>query len=165
MKSRPLKRKPTSRGIGKQERIRRLLGLGLSKYEDDAIQAEAVALVERFRRWTDQQPCVVSGWRSGERHEYQGQDYLIGVEWAHVTETRGHFAPDFGASVPLCSLLHQESHRDSEFWEKRDLDPAVLARVHAVRFFVAHPDDAQWILDHANDRDVIALAHAGLAER
>lgn len=155
-----------SSGLPKRERIRRLAGLGLSKHEDEQLEREALAVVERFRNWTNRDcACAVTAWRNGERHTYQGADYLIGIEWAHVTESRGHFAPDFGASLPLCSLLHQESHRDPDFWAKRDLDPVVLARLHAIRFFAAHPEDADWVIGNAVDGDVIALAQAGKAER
>jgi hypothetical protein len=60
--------------------------------------------------------------------------------------------------------LHRWQEDDPDFFVKRDLDPAVLARMHAIRFFIAHRDDADWILAHANDGDVIALANAGKAE-
>ena len=167
MKSRllPRRRQLRSRSISKTERIRRLLALGLPKHGDETEEAQALKLVARFLAWTNSCPCVVSGWRAGELHEVRGQTWIIGIEAAHAVETRGHFGADFGSVIPLCSLLHREQHRDPTFWTRRHLDVAVLARLHAIRFFEAHPEDAQWVLDHANDGDVIVLAHAGLAER
>lgn len=167
MKSRllPKRRALRSRSLSVTERNRRLVSLGLSRHEDEGIVQEALAIVERFRVWTQHERCCVSGYRAAEVHDYQGAEWIVGVEWAHVVGTRGAWTSDFGATVPLWDLLHREQHRDPTFWAKRDLDPAVLARLHAIRFFAAHPEDADWVIQHANDRGVIALAQAGKAER
>ena len=166
MKSRPLPpRKAPIRGVSKQERNRRLTSLGLSRHDDADVQDEALAIVERFRAFTNKCPCVVTGWRSGEVHDWKGQPWKVFVQWAHVVATRGSWAGDFGVTVPLVDLLHREQEVDPDFFAKRGVDPVVLARVHAVRFFAAHPDDARWMLEHAVDGDVLALAREGLEAR
>lgn len=166
MKSRLLPpRRHGLRGISRAERNRRLTSLGLSRLEDEAIQREALAIVERFRRWTGQQPCVVTGWRSGETHTWEGGRYLVGVEWAHVTGKRGSWCADFGVTVPLLDLLHRQQEDDPEFFARHGLDVVQLAARSAIAFFAEHPQDAAWILEHAVDGDVIALARAGLEER
>ena len=152
------------RGLPKREQLRRLAGLGLSKHEDEAVQTEALAIIARFLAFTRESRCIVSGCRTGERLMYGGQDWIVVVEAAHL-QSRGAYASDLGTVLPLVDLFHREQHRDPTFWTRRHLDVAVLARLHAIRFFEAHPEDAQWVLDHANDGDVIVLAHAGLAER
>lgn len=163
MRSRPLPpRKPRAHGIGSRERNRRLLALGLSRHDDDVLQAEALAIVERFRQWTNRQPCVVTGWRSGERREFEGRWYLIGVEWAHVVRTRGAFAEDFGCAVPLVDLLHRQQEGNPRFFAVRGMNAAGLAEAHAVKFFAEHPDDARWIVEHAADGDAVALARKAL---
>lgn len=163
LKSRPLPpRKHPIRGISKQERNRRLTALGLSRHDDPELQEHALAIVERFRAWTDLQPCIVTGWRTGEVHEWQGQPWKVAVQWAHVVATRGSWAGDFGVTVPLCDLLHQQQEHDPAFFAVRNLDEKVLAGTHAVRFFAAHPEDRTWILEHAVDGDVLALATLSL---
>jgi hypothetical protein len=161
----PKRRALRSRGPSKTDRIRRLLALGLPKHGDEDEEKAALAIVARFLAWTATRPCAASGWRPGELHEYQGQEWIIGVEAAHVVETRGHFGGDLGCVVPLCTLLHREQHRDPTFWTRRHLDPLILARAHAVRFFREDPAAADWIIAHAQDGDAVALATAGLEER
>ena len=165
MKSRPLPPRRRQRALPVRERNRRLGALGLSRHDEEAVQGEALAIVARFRAWTHLEPCCVTGWRTGEVHEFEGQSWQVVVEWAHITGTRGAFNPDFGCAAPLVDLLHRRQEDDPAFFAKRDLDPAMLARLHAVRFFAAHPEDARWLLEHANDGDVLALAREGLASR
>lgn len=163
MKSRPLPpRKSHHYGLGKRERNRRLTSLGLSRHDDEELQEQALAIVERFRAWTGQQPCCVTGWRTGEVHDFEGRPWKVVVQWAHVVATRGSWAPDFGTAVPLCDLLHRRQENDPTFFSSRGLDAATLAKLHAVRFFAAHPQDADWITEHAADGDAITLALAGL---
>lgn len=162
-KSRVIERKTTRpSGIGKREENRRLTSLGLSRRDDESIVNKALAIVERFRRWTNQQPCAVTGWRTGERREYAGQWYAVFVQWAHVLRKRGAWAADFGITLPLFDVLHTIQERTPDFFESRRMDASVLARAHAIRFFREHPDDARWIAEHANDGVVIELATEGL---
>jgi len=165
VKSRPLPKRAARRALPVRERNRRLGALGLSRHDEEAVQGEALAIIARFRAWTHLEPCCVTGWRTGEVHEFEGQPWRVVVEWAHITGTRGAFNPDFGCAAPLVDLLHRRQEDDPAFFAKRDLDPAMLARLHAVRFFAAHPEDARWLLEHANDGDVLALAREGLASR
>lgn len=152
-------------GLSKAERNRRLVSLGLSRHDDEALQTAALAIVERFRKWTDRAPCCVTGWRTGEVHELEGQRYQVFVQWAHIQRTRGAYGADFGNAVPLVDLLHRQQEHDAWFFARRGLVAGVLAHAHAVRFFAAHPDDAAWIIQHAADGDVVALATAGLEAR
>ena len=166
MKSRPLPpRKHTPTGIGKRERNRRLTSLGLSRHDDEEIQEQALAIVERFRAWTGQQPCVLTGWRTGEIHEFEGRPWKVVVQWAHVVATRGNWAPDFGITIPLCDLLHRRQENDPTFFTPHSLDASQFARAHAVRYFAVRPQDADWIVEHAQDDYAIALAIAGLETR
>jgi len=158
-------RKARARGLGKSERNRRLTSLGLSRHDDDALQEQALAIVERFRRFTNASRCCITGWRSGESQEFEGRWYVVGVEWAHVVGKRGAWAADFGCCLPLFSELHLQQENDPTFFARRGLDPVQLARVHAVRFFAENPQDADWIIERASDGDAIALARAGLEAR
>lgn len=172
IQSRPMPpRKAAMRGPPKQESNRRLTSLGLSRHDDDEIQTEALAIVERFRVWTGQQPCVITRWRTGEVHEFKEHPshpirlWKVVVQWAHIVATRGSWAGDFGVAAPLCDLLHRRQEDDPAFFSAKGLDPILLAKAHAIHFFRDHPDDATWLLRHAVDGDVLSLAQAGLEAR
>jgi len=167
LKSRPLQRRTrlSKQAVGrlpKREAVRRLASLGLSLHDEESVVTEALAIVARFRRFTQDSACCVTGWRTGEVHDYQGGPWQVVVQWAHITGTRGAWHGDFGVAAPLCDLLHRWQEDDPEFFAKRDLDPLQLAKAHALRFLEAHPDDARWLLEHAADGDVLALAQASI---
>lgn len=142
---------------------RRLTSLGLTRHDDEETRNVALAIVERFRQWTDRQKCLITGKRTGEHYEHDGQRYRVVVHWCHVLRTRGAWAADFGTTVPMIDLLHARQEREPDFFSRRGMDPAVEARQSAVRFFREHPRDADWMMQHANDGTVIQLASEGRA--
>lgn len=62
----------------------------------------------------------------------------------------------------MCDLLHRRQEDDPTFFSARGLDPILLAKAHARRFFRAYPEHSTWLLAHAVDGDVLALTQAGL---
>lgn len=153
---------PGTHGLGKREITRRLVSLGLSHHDDEEVQQQALRLVERFLSWIRSQPCLVSGRRSGERWERSGQTWVVSVQAAHL-KTRGSFGADLGNVVPLIDLLHSEQQNDAEFFIRWNQNAQKAAADLAMRWLGEHPDDARWLLDYANDGDVVALATAALA--
>lgn len=159
MKSRlyaPAKRKKAGE-LPKQEANRRLTSLGLSRHDDEEVITEALAIVERFRRWTNGQPCCVTGARSGLRITFEGQEWIPFVQWAHITGKRGSWAGDFGVTAPLADFLHTVQEHDYQFFAKRGLNEYAIARRHAVRYLRQASKDCAWLLEHCNDGDVLAI--------
>lgn len=155
-------------GIGKTEASRRLGGLGLSHRDDPDVQAMALAIVERFRKWTDRCGCIVTGLHTGQYLTAKGIPgipdglYQVVVHWAHVLRTRGAWSWDFGATLPLVDLYHRIEERTPDFFALRDMSAEQLAHDHAVKFFKEHPKDARWVVLSAMDADAVRLAEEGL---
>lgn len=150
-------RAPGTKGLGKREVVRRLKGLGLSIHDDPAIQSEGLAIVERLLEAVRGRQCLASGLRTGQRMQWRQQWWSITVQAAHLG-TRGAFYGDFGNVVPLVDLLHQDQQHDGAFFTTRGIDVFAEARRVSLEFLGEHLDDARWLLAHANDGDVLALA-------
>jgi hypothetical protein len=161
-RSRPVEHKtapPTRDGLGKRERNRRLAGLGLSYHDDEAIQKAALAIIERFRRWTIARPSALSGLQPGQTFMADGVEWIVGrIDPAHQ-DSRGSFGCDIGNVLPLTDYEHDRSHRNPDYLAANGMpSPMRLARTYGLRFLSEYPKDAAWIIEHANDGDVIALA-------
>ncbi len=150
-------RAPGTQGLGKTETVRRLHGLGLSVHDDPAVQAEGLAIVARFLEDVRGRRCLASGRGTGQRMDWRGSSWVVSVQAAHMG-TRGAFYGDFGNVVPLVDLLHTDQQHDGAFFTSRGIDELAEARQVALEYLAAHPDDARWLLEHANDGDVVALA-------
>lgn len=150
--------KRASSGVSKRDESRRLNGLGLSRHDTDPdIQEQALAIVERFLRWTANQECIVSGKRSGQYLENGGNGYRVVVHPAHIGK-RGSWAVDFGNVLPLVDFWHSVQEHHEDFYSEHNIDPVRAAKRHAIRYLMKHPEDAKWLIEHATDGDVIQLA-------
>lgn len=99
---------------------------------------------EPFLAWIRQQPCCVSGVRTGEWIEVPFPSGRTGkvparIEAAHV-KTRSTGGPDRGNVVPMELSKHRESHRIGikSFARKHGIDLRELAAHYATEYERTH---------------------------
>ena len=156
----PRYHRPTARrGMSKQERIRRLAGLGFSSHDDAELLGEGLLIVDRFLAWIREQPCAITGYRAGELIRVNGLDWRVRIEADHQ-QTRGSYGGDLLNVIPLADHEHTRRHILGVGFTLEE--SALLCAKYTRDYLSTHLDDCRWLASNALDAELVMFCQAVL---